>query len=73
MLAADPFLDASYFPGDLLRTLVGVSSDFGRAYPAMASRAAQITGVALERTDIPESVEDLRSELERFVAEHGEI
>jgi hypothetical protein len=48
-LAADPFLEAEYFPGDLLMTVCRVDDAFWHHMPDLRRRAVIILDAALER------------------------
>jgi hypothetical protein len=51
LLAHDPFLEADYYPGDLLITVCKVDDAFWQNMPDLRRRAVTILDAALERAE----------------------
>jgi hypothetical protein len=45
-LASNPWLEARFFPGDLLRTIVGLDRDFWRDHPDLETKADAVVTAA---------------------------
>jgi hypothetical protein len=75
LLATDPLIETSYYPGDLLRAVLAVSPDFWESSHALAERAkaiAQAALFALDNRATKQTIADEPSSLaERVVADLG--
>ena len=67
VLAIDTFIDASFYPGDLLAAVVGAPNEFWHMYSELAHSAVKVARSALERIDSADVRQDLKDKLRNFI------
>ena len=66
-LAADPLAEGDYYPGDLLKSVLGVEPEAWRAAPDLRTRLGPILAGARKRlAEDPVPTESLRKAIEAF-------
>lgn len=67
-LQADPFVEGTFFPGDLLKAVLEISTDFWSNYADLFQRTLQIARMLADRNEFDEILNDVRQSVQDFMA-----
>ena len=73
ILQTDPFVEGTFFPGDLLKAVLEISTDFWSNYADLFQRTLQIARMSVDRNESSELLKDVRQSIHDFIAKASAI
>ncbi|MFZ5829109.1 MAG: contact-dependent growth inhibition system immunity protein [Planctomycetota bacterium] len=67
ILAKEPLIEGTYYPGDLLSAIIKISAEFWETTSEMTSQAVAIARAALESANTADIGPEMGAELQRFI------
>lgn len=73
ILQTDPFVEGTFFPGDLLKAVLEISTDFWSNYPDLFQGTLQIAKMSAVRNEFDELLKDVRQSIQDFISSASAI